>query len=199
MNLTNSKTLENLMRAFSGESQARNRYNMAASAAKEAQLPCIQRIFDYTAQQEYEHAEIFFKRLKAGGMKNIDICAGYPVDLQNDVLYLLNEAHHNEYQEYQNDYPGFARVAQEEGFADIARIFNQIAQIERTHGDRFGTLADQLQSGTLFRGNSESRWLCLNCGYIHTGEEAPNICPVCNHVQGYFLNENYAPYIIPCK
>lgn len=197
MNLANTKTLENLMRAFAGESQARNRYNMAASAAKEAQLPCIQRIFDYTAQQEYEHAEIFFKRLKSGGVKNIEITAGYPVDLQNDVLYLLREAHHNEYEEFQIAYPTFGQVAQGEGFADIARIFNQIAQIERSHGDRFETLADRLQAGTLFRGNADSRWLCLNCGYVHTGEEAPKVCPVCSHVQGYFLDENYAPYIIP--
>ena len=197
MNLANTKTLENLMRAFAGESQARNRYYMAASAAKNQQLQCIQRIFEYTANQEFEHAEIFFKRLKTGGIKNIEITAGYPVDLQDDALYLLREAHHNEYEEHQVAYPAFARMAQEEGFADIARIFTQIAEIERSHGDRFGTLADQLQAGTLFCGNQDSRWLCLNCGYIHTGEEAPKICPVCSHVQGYFLNERYAPYIIP--
>jgi len=197
MNLANTRTLENLMRAFSGESQARNRYYMAASAAKNEQLQCIQRIFEYTANQEFEHAEIFFKRLKTGGVKNIEITAGYPVDLQDDVLYLLKEAHHNEYEEHQIAYPGFARIAQEEGFADIARIFTQIAEIERSHGDRFGTLADRIQAGTLFKGNADSRWLCLNCGYIHTGEEAPKICPVCSHAQGYFLEEKYAPYIIP--
>jgi len=197
MNLANTKTLENLMRAFAGESQARNRYYMAASAAKKEQLPCIQRIFEYTANQEFEHAEIFFKRLKMGGVKNIEITAGYPVDLQDDVLYLLREAHHNEYEEHQIAYPSFARIAQEEGFQDIARIFSQIAEIERSHGDRFSCLADRIQAGTLFRGNPDSRWLCLNCGYIHTGEEAPKICPVCSHVQGYFLNESHAPYIMP--
>lgn len=197
MNLANTRTLENLMRAFSGESQARNRYYMAAAAAKNEQLACIQRVFEYTANQEFEHAEIFFKRMKAGGVQNIEITAGYPVDLQDDVLSLLRNAHHNEYEEHQIAYPAFAGVAREEGFDDISRIFTQIAEIERSHGDRFGVLADQIQNGTLFTGNADSRWVCLNCGYVHTGAEAPKICPVCSHVQGYFMNENYAPYIIP--
>lgn len=195
MNLSQSKTLQNLMRAFAGECQARTRYYFAASAAKNAKLPAIQRVFEYTADQEYEHAGIFYKHMRTAGVKNVDISAGYPVDLQTDVLSLLRDAQHNESEEHHIVYPDFARIADEEGFADIARSFRGISEIERSHGDRFALLANWLESGQLFSGNGEKvRWVCLNCGNIIETQEAPAMCPVCQHEQGYYIREEYAPF-----
>lgn len=195
MNLSESRTLQNLMRAFAGESQARNRYYFAASNAKNEKLPVLERVFKYTADQEYEHAGIFFKYLRSAGMKNVDICAGYPVDLQTDSLSLLRDAGHNEFEEQRIIYPDFARVASEEGFVEIANSFTAIARIEQTHGERFELLANWLESGRLFSDpKPETHWLCLNCGHIVDGTEAPGMCPVCRHEQGYFVREEYAPF-----
>lgn len=194
MNLSESKTLQNLMRAFAGESQARNRYYFAASAAKNAKLPMIQRVFEYTADQEYEHAGIFFKHMRTAGVKNVDIAGGYPVDLQTDVLSLLRDAQHNESEEHHIVYPDFARIADEEGFGNIARSFRGIAAIEQSHGDRFALLANWMEDGELFKSSRPVRWLCLNCGSIIEGCEAPAMCPVCQHEQGYYIREEYAPF-----
>lgn len=195
MNLAESKTIQNLMRAFAGESQARNRYDLAAGHARNEKLPVVEAVFRYTAGQEYEHAGIFFKHMRAAGLTNIEICGGYPVDLQCDSLHLLRDASHNEFEEEKIIYPDFARVAQEEGFPEIALSFQKIAPIEASHGERFEMLAKWIEGGLLFSSNGrDTRWVCLNCGHIHEGSGAPNMCPVCQHEQGYFIREEFAPF-----
>ncbi len=182
-----SRTKDNLMRAFAGESQARNRYTFAASAAKKNGLYVVSAIFAFTADQEKEHAEIFYQHLKemAGGTVWID--GGYPVDISDDITVLLEMARHNEYEEHENVYPAFGETAKEEGFQRIAASFMQIAEIEKTHGDRFDRYAQLLKSGNLFVSDVEQEWMCLNCGHIHKGPAAPPVCPVCQHDQGYFI------------
>lgn len=194
MELKDSCTLKNLMRAFAGECQAHARYEMAAAAAQKEKLQCVEEIFRYTAGQEYEHAELLMNRIRAAGVDNIEITGGYPVDLQTDALSLLRTAHHNEFEEYRMIYPDFARTAQEEGLTDIAGLFDKLATIEHTHADRFDTLASRIESGNLFTNPQEVAWVCLNCGYVFTGTEAPQKCPVCRHDQGYYIREEYAPY-----
>lgn len=195
MNLAESKTIQNLMRAFAGECQARTRYYFAAGNAKNEKLPVIQRVFQYTADQEYEHAGIFYKHLRAAGLRNVDICAGYPVDLQTDALSLLRDAQHNEAEEYHIVYPDFARTAEAEGFSEIARSFSGIAKIEQSHCERFELLAGWIENGKLFsNGGQPVRWVCLNCGNIIEAADAPGKCPVCSHEQGYYIREEYAPF-----
>lgn len=195
MDLSQSKTLQNLMRAFAGECQARTRYYFAASAAKNEKLPVVQRVFEYTADQEYEHAGIFYKHMRAAGVKNVDICGGYPVDLNTDSLSLLRDAQHNENEEHRIVYPEFARIAEAEGFAEIAFSFDGIARIEESHGERFALLADWIEGGSLFsNGGRSTRWVCLNCGNIIEAADAPAMCPVCRHEQGYYIREEYAPF-----
>ena len=189
MDFAQSETAKNLMRAFAGESQARNRYTFAAGVAKKQDLPLIERLFLFTAGQEKEHAEIFYNHLKTLSGQTIIIDGGYPVDIDADVGKLLQRAKHNEFEEYEDVYPAFAEVAQREGFADVARSFSMIAQIEKTHGERFLYYANQIEQGTLFSAQAEKEWLCLNCGHIHKGPKAPKQCPVCAHVQGYFIDK----------
>lgn len=190
----NSVTKENLMRAFAGESQARNRYTIAASTAKKQQLNIVQEIFLFTANQEKEHAEIFYKHLKELAGENIHIDGAYPVDLQEKVVDLLRAAQHNEYEEYNDAYKSFGDIAKEEGFDKIAASFYNIAKIEKTHGDRFGHFAELLEKNKMFVSEAESGWMCLNCGYIYNGTRVPAVCPVCDHDKGYFIRLELAPY-----
>ncbi|MBE5883373.1 MAG: rubrerythrin family protein [Lachnospiraceae bacterium] len=183
----NSETKDNLMRAFAGESQARNRYTFAASQAKKNGLHIISAIFGFTASQEKEHAEIFYNHLKEMAGETIFIDGGYPVDISEDVSELLRKAQHNEYEEHEPIYKTFGEKAMEEGFKKIAASFLQIAEIEKTHGDRFGKYAKLLEEGKLFVSDVEVEWMCLNCGYVYKGKEAPKKCPVCEHNQGYFI------------
>ena len=194
MNLSESNTLKNLMRAFSGESQARNRYTFAAGQARSQKLAGIEQLFLYTAGQEKEHAEIFFNHMKTAGVDNIAIDAAYPVNPCGDILPLLKAAHHNEFEEFETAYPAFAKTAREEGFPQIAASFEQIALIEKLHGDRFARFARLLENGELFRANGPVGWICLNCGHHFSGEEAPSVCPVCSHEQGYFLRMEDSPF-----
>lgn len=195
MNLAESKTLQNLMRAFAGECQARTRYYFAAGHAKEEKLPVIERVFQYTADQEYEHAGIFYKHMRTAGVRNVDICGGYPVDLQTDSLSLLRDAQHNEAEERHIVYPDFARIAEEEGFPEIARSFHEIALIEQSHSERFEMLAGWMEEGRLFASGGEKiQWICLNCGNIIEAAQAPAMCPVCQHEQGYYVRAEYAPF-----
>lgn len=187
MDFAQSETAKNLMRAFAGESQARNRYTFAASVAKKQDLPLLERVFLFTAGQEKEHAEIFYNHLKALAGQTIFIDGGYPVDIDADIGNLLQKAKHNEFEEYEDVYPKFAAVAKEEGFADVAQSFSMIAEIEKTHGERFLRYANAVKDGTLFAAAAEKEWLCLNCGHIHKGPKAPKQCPVCAHAQGYFI------------
>ncbi len=190
-----SKTRENLMRAFAGESQARNRYTFAASAARKEKLEAVARVFEFTADQERAHAKVFYDLLLPSAGKNIAIDGNYPIDLSDKTVDLLKAAQHNEYEEYQHDYAAFAEIAHREGFDLIGGQFELIAQIEKTHGDRFGQLAQWLEEGTLFgKEDHETLWMCLNCGEIIKASLAPQVCPVCRHGQGYYVRLDMAPY-----
>lgn len=190
----NSETKENLMRAFAGESQARNRYDFAASKAKEKHLHVIEEVFYYTAKQEREHAEVFYKYLKELSGETIHVDGGYPVDISEDVSKLLRMAQHNEYEEHDSVYKAFGEKAKEEGFDQIANTFFKIAEIEKIHGDRFGKFAELLETDKLYKADTKMSWICLNCGYIYEGEVAPVRCPVCSHDQGYFIRLDQLPY-----
>lgn len=194
MDLKNSETKINLMRAFAGESQARNRYTFAAAQAKRQKLHVIEAVFTFTANQEKEHAEIYYNHLKELAGETIQMDAGYPVDGARDMVQLLRMARHNEFEEFDSVYPAFAGVAKNEGFQKIDGSFDGIAGIEKTHGDRFGQMADLLEQDRLFLSDVECGWMCLNCGYVFTGKGAPEKCPVCDHDRGYFIRLTMAPY-----
>ena len=189
-----SQTRVNLMRAFAGESQARNRYTFAAGLAKRKNLEVLQGVFLFTAGQEEQHAKLFYHQMEKLSGTTVQIDGTYPVDLFPDILEHLRAAQHNEYQEYEHDYAQFAQVAREEGFAEIAHLFSGVAAIEQTHGDRFGRFADLMEAGKLFVSEVECRWMCLNCGHIVTSTMAPAVCPICKHPQGFFVRWEMAPY-----
>lgn len=189
-----SETKLNLMKAFAGESQARNRYTFAASQAKKDNLHVVEAVFTFTANQEKEHAEIFYNHLKELAGENITVEGTYPVDITDSVVELLRFAQHNEYEEHDPIYKQFGEKAQEEGFPQVAKSFLLIAEIEKTHGNRFGRLADMLEQNKLFVSDVKCEWMCLNCGYVYEGEKAPQKCPVCEHNQGFFIRLEMAPY-----
>ena len=191
----NSETAKNLMRAFAGESQARNRYTIAADQAKKEGLYVVQSVFLFTAEQERAHAQVFYDYLKELKGENILIDGGYPVDQYDKSLDLLKAARHNEYEEFQDVYQNFGKTAKEEGFAQIADGFFRIGDIEKIHGDRFQLFADYLEKNQLFVSEVETGWMCLNCGFAFRGTKAPASCPVCHHEQGYFIRLELAPYI----
>lgn len=190
----NSETKDNLMRAFAGESQARNRYTFAASQAKKEKLHVIEAVFTYTANQEKEHAEIFYNHLKEMAGETIHVDGGYPVDITESIPELLRLAQHNEYEEHDPIYKSFGQKALEEGFNQIAQSFLLIAEIEKIHGDRFGKFAKWLEENKLFVSDVKTGWICLNCGYVYEGEKAPEKCPVCDHDKGYFIRLEIAPF-----
>lgn len=189
-----SQTKDNLMRAFAGESQARNRYTFAAGIAVKQKQHMIADVFLFTANQEKEHAEIFYNHLQQLAGETIFIDGGYPIDLSEDVISLLKSAHHNEYEEYQDVYQNFSEIAKQEGFLKVAQDFKNIADIEKTHGDRFLEIAALLEKNQLYVSNVTCRWMCLNCGFIYEGTAVPERCPVCDHDQGYFIRIELAPY-----
>lgn len=182
------------MRAFAGESQARNRYTIAGETAKRQGMYIIKDLFTYTANQEKAHAEVFYRALKSCNSDNINIDGGYPVSYYDDVAKLLRAAEHGEFQEYDDVYPNFAKVAKEEGFIAISNIFNNIAEIEKKHGERFGKYADMIEKDTLYNREEETIWMCTNCGYIYEGKSAPNTCPVCTYPKGYFIEFEESPF-----
>lgn len=187
MEFKNSETKKNLLRAFAGESQARNRYTFAAEVAKKEGLAIIEKLFYYTADQERAHAKVFYDKLKEFNGENIEIDASYPIGNYAKTLDLLRDAEHNENEEYDVVYKNFSEVAHKEGFGSVAKVFENIADIENIHSKRFKKYADKLESGTLFKETQDSLWMCSNCGYIFEGKEAPKACPVCSHPQGYFM------------
>ena len=189
-----SETKINLMRAFAGESQARNRYTIAATQAKNANLYVIEAVFNFTANQEKEHAEIFYKHLSEAKGENITIEAAYPIDMTDSVAEFLRSSQNNEYEEFDDIYKSFGDTAKQEGFLKIASDFHNIALIEKVHGDRFKKFAELLEEGKLFVSDVECKWMCLNCGHVFTGKEAPENCPVCSHNKGYFIRLELAPY-----
>lgn len=194
MEFKQSETMRNLMRAFAGESLARNRYTMAAAQAKQNNLYVINFLFTYTADQEKEHAEIFYKHLQEMAGENIQIEGTYPVDIDPKLSQLLKMAQHNEYEEHDDVYKKFAEQAKAEGFENVANSFHMIGDIEKTHGDRFGKFAECLEKNELFVSNVETKWICLNCGHIIEAKGAPQKCPVCSHDQGYFIRMELSPF-----
>lgn len=194
--LKGTKTLENLMKSFAGESQARNRYNYYASIAGKEGYKQIEAIFAETADNEKEHAKRFFKFALAGLEgeipADVDISATYPVAM-GTTLENLKYAAAGENEEWSALYPEFAKVAEIEGFGDIATAFRMIAKVEKHHEERYRKLAANMEEGKVFKKDSSTSWICRNCGYVHEGSSAPEICPACAHPQAYFelLKENY--------
>lgn len=194
VNFKDSQTKENLMRAFAGESQARNRYNFAASVAKKQKLAIIQDLFNYTANQEQAHAKQFMDKLKEFSGEEIFISTSYPAEVENNTLTLLRLAQDHEGAEHDKIYKSFAETAKNEGFNDIATLFENIGSIEKVHSERFKRYADQLESNTLFNKGDTEQWMCTNCGFIYENAKAPEACPVCMHPQGYFIPFINSPF-----
>lgn len=190
MSLKGTKTEKNLLTSFAGESQARMRYNYFASKAKKDGFEKIAVIFEETANQEKEHAKRMFKFLEGG---NTEITATYPAGMISDTLANLKAAAAGEHEEWTEAYPEFARIADEEGFHDIAEMYRKIAVAEKHHEERYNAFIKDLEASGMFAKDREVVWRCLNCGYIHVGKEAPEKCPACEHPQAYFevLNTNW--------
>jgi len=188
--LKGSTTETNLLTAFAGESQARNRYTFFASAAKNEGLQQISTIFEETANQEKEHAKRLFKFLEGG---EVEVTASFPAGVIGSTLENLKESAAGEHHEHTEMYPGFAKVAREEGFKRVAAIFEAIAVAEKQHEKRFNDLAANIEAGTVFKREKKVVWRCRNCGYLHEGTEAPEVCPACDHPQAHFelLGENW--------
>ncbi len=190
MDLKGSKTEKNLMAAFAGESQARNRYTYFAGKARKDGFRQISEIFEETANQEREHAKRLFKLMPGG---EAEITGSFPSGIIGDTLINLKESAGGENHEWTDMYPSFAKEAYEEGFDDIAMIFESIAVAEKQHEKRFLALAKNIESGKVFKKDGDVVWRCLNCGFVHKGAKAPNVCPACTHPQAHFelLKENY--------
>lgn len=185
-NLKGTKTAENLLKAFAGESQARNRYTYYATKAHDEGYQQIANVFLETADNEKEHAKRFFDFLcKDYHGEALLINADYPIGLDS-TLDNLGYAAAGEHEEWSNLYPGFADIAEEEGFKDIAQAFRKISEVEMNHEARYKELYETLKSGQVFHKKDEVKWKCINCGYIHTGTDAPQICPTCLYKQAYF-------------
>ena len=185
-----TQTEKNLVKAFAGESQARNRYTYFAGVARKEGLMQIAEIFQETADQEKEHAKRFFKFLEGG---DVEITERFPAGVIGTTLDNLKAAAAGEEHEWTDMYPEFAKVAREEGFTQIAAAFEAISIAEKQHEKRFRDLAANLEAGRVFRRNGKVVWRCRNCGYLHEAEEAPQVCPACLHPQSYFelLGENW--------
>ena len=188
--LKGSQTEKNLLVAFAGESQARNRYTYFAGAAKKEGLVQISQIFEETANHEKEHAKRFFKFLEGG---ELEITETFPAGMIGTTLENLKAAAAGEEHEWTVMYPEFAKIAREEGFPAVAIAFETISIAEKQHGKRYADLAKNLEAGKVFKRNGKVVWRCINCGYLHEGEDAPKACPACLHPQEYFelLGENW--------
>jgi rubrerythrin len=183
MSIRGTETEKCLLKAFAGESQARNRYSYFASKATKEEFIQIAAIFEETSNQEKEHAKRLFKFLEGG---EVEITAGFPAGVISTTAENLKEAAGGENWEYTEMYPGFAKIARSEGFGEIAEVFLSIAKAEMHHEERYLGLLANLENGRVFRKGSPVLWACHNCGYIHEGTEAPEVCPACNHPQAYF-------------
>ena len=189
--LKGTRTEQNLLKAFAGESQARNRYTYYASQAKKDGYVQIQSIFEETANHEKEHAKRLFKYLKSG--EEIEITAAFPAGTIGSTLENLRAAAGGENYEYTTMYPEFAETARKEGFGDIANTFESIAVAELYHEQRYLALMENIEKGLVFKREKPTTWRCRNCGYNHEGEEAPELCPACAHAKAHFelKPENY--------
>lgn len=188
--LKGTQTEKNLLTAFAGESQARNRYTYFASAAKKEGFVQISDIFTETANQEKEHAKRLFKFLEGG---ELEITCAFPAGVIKTTLENLKDAAAGEEYEWTKMYPGFAATAREEGFEVIAEVFESIAVAEKQHDKRYVELAANIEKGTVFKKEQSVKWRCRNCGYVHEGEQAVDLCPACDHPQAHFelLAENW--------
>ena len=178
-----SLTEKNLLKAFAGESQARNRYTYFASVAKKEGYEQIASIFLETAGNEKEHAEVFFKYLEGG---ELEITAGYPAGKIGTTAENLLAAAEGEKLEWGTLYPDFAETAKKEGFKDVAESFTEIAEVEEEHEKRYRKLLENVKNSTVFKRDVEVEWKCRNCGYVHNGKEAPEVCPACKHARSYY-------------
>ena len=178
-----TRTEQNLLKAFAGESQARNRYDYFASKAKTEGYEQISALFQKTALQEKEHAKRFFKFLE-GGM--VEITVSYPAGIIGTTLENLKAAAEGEHEEWSALYPGFAEIAKEEGFPEVATAFKMIARVEAEHEKRYRKLLQNLENGEVFKKKEKVRWECRNCGYVHEGDKALDTCPACLHPQSFF-------------
>jgi rubrerythrin len=187
--LKGTKTEKNLLAAFAGESQARNRYTYFASAARKEGFEQIANIFMETAENEKEHAKLFFKYLEGG---EVEITATYPAGQIRDTRSNLEAAAAGEKMEWTSLYQDFAKIAREEGFPEVARTFEQVALVEKFHESRYRKLIDNIAKGEVFKKKKAVQWHCINCGYVFEGTEAPQECPACKHPQSFYevLAEN---------
>jgi len=183
MELKGTQTEKNLLAAFAGESQARNRYSYFASQAKKEGYEQIAAIFEETANQEKEHAKREFKFLQGG---EVEITAAFPAGVIGSTIENLKAAAAGEHYETTEMYPGFAEVADNEGFPEIAEVFRNIAIAEKRHEGRYLALAKNIAGGRVFKRQKTVRWVCRNCGYVHEGADAPKTCPACAHPQSYY-------------
>jgi rubrerythrin len=188
--LQGSATEKNLLKAFAGESQARNRYTYFASKAKKEGFVQIAHIFEETATQEKEHAKMFFKFLKGG---EVEIQASFPAGVIGSTAENLKAAASGEHHEWESLYPEFASIARDEGFGNVADIFEAISIAEKQHEKRYRGLLANIENGSVFKKDKKVVWRCRNCGYVHEGEEAVKVCPACAHPRAHFeiLAENW--------
>jgi rubrerythrin len=189
-NLKGSQTEKNLLKAFAGESQARNRYTYFSSQARKEGYEQISWIFADTADNEKEHAKRFFSFLEGG---ELELTASYPAGLVGKTTENLREAASGEHLEWGTLYPDFAEVADKEGFPEIAKLFRMVAVAETGHEKRYLALYDNIQKGRVFKRDASTKWRCRNCGYVHEGPEAPAECPACAHPQAHYelMMQNY--------
>jgi rubrerythrin len=183
MKLKGTQTEKNLLAGFAGESQARNRYTYFAKQAKKEGYEQISAIFEETANQEKEHAKREFKFLQGG---EVEVVAAFPAGVIGNTVENLKAAAAGEHYENTEMYPGFAKIAEEEGFSEIASVFKNIAVAEKRHEDRYINLAANIENGIIFKREKPVKWVCRNCGYIHEGTEPPQNCPACAHPRAYF-------------
>lgn len=190
MSLKGSQTERNILTAFAGESQARNRYTYFAGKAKNEGFAQIADIFEETASQEKEHAKRLFKFLEGG---DVEICAAFPAGVIASTVENLKAAAGGEHHEWTDMYPSFAKTARSEGFDDVAKVFDAISVAEKQHEKRYLALAANIDNATVFKKNAPAVWRCRNCGYLHTGSTAPDMCAACAHPQAHFeiLAENW--------
>jgi rubrerythrin len=188
-----SETEKNLLKAFAGESQARNRYSFFSSVARDEGYEQISAIFQETADNEKEHAKIFFEHLQKSEGSLVEITAQYPAGKISKTEENLLESANGEKLEWSSIYPNFAEIAKKEGFRDIADSFKQIGEVEEKHEERYRKLLENLKGKKVFKRKDVTKWKCRNCGYIHEGKEAPKVCPACKHPQAFYelFAENY--------
>ena len=189
MKLKGSETEKNLLKSFAGESQARNRYTYFASVAKKAGFEQISAIFTETADNEKEHAKVFFKYFEGG---KCEITATYPSGKIGTTAENLLHAANGEKEEWSELYPYFEKIARKEGFTEVANSFKEIAEVEEQHEKRYRKLLENVENNKVFKKDKVVKWKCRNCGYVHEGKEAPLVCPACKHSQAYYelLTEN---------